>query len=165
MLSTAMEIKALPVVSIISIPSYCLCSVLSSRRLPMVTMTIHTLSIDIETYSDVDLSKCGVYRYTESDNFEILLFGYAVDGGSVSVIAPSSWRCSMILRSGISSRIIVKNPGPVGHRSIICNSFRMHGNYRPKSQKKSSSFVISTRKFHQVIGAGLKMHISLWNPY
>ena len=47
---------------------------------------IHTLSIDIETYSDVDLSKSGVYRYTESDNFEILLFGYAVDGGSVSVV-------------------------------------------------------------------------------
>lgn len=47
---------------------------------------IHTLSIDIETYSDVDLSKSGVYRYTESDNFEILLFGYAVDSGSVSVV-------------------------------------------------------------------------------
>ena len=45
-----------------------------------------TLSIDIETFSDVDLSKCGVYRYAQSDAFEILLFGYAVDGGSVSVV-------------------------------------------------------------------------------
>ena len=34
---------------------------------------IKSLSIDLETYSDVDLSKCGVYKYTESDNFEILL--------------------------------------------------------------------------------------------
>lgn len=44
------------------------------------------ISIDLETYSDVDLQKCGVYRYTQSSNFEILLFGYAVDGGAVQVI-------------------------------------------------------------------------------
>ena len=43
------------------------------------------ISIDIETYSDVDLQKCGVYRYTQSAKFEILLFGYAVDGGAVQV--------------------------------------------------------------------------------
>lgn len=45
-----------------------------------------TLSIDLETYSDVDLSKCGVYKYTENINFEILLFGYSVDGGEVCVV-------------------------------------------------------------------------------
>lgn len=45
-----------------------------------------SISIDLETYSDVDLQKCGVYRYTQSSNFEILLFGYAVDGGAVQVI-------------------------------------------------------------------------------
>ncbi len=44
------------------------------------------LSIDIETFSSVDLSKCGVYKYCESEDFEILLFGYAVDGGDVVVI-------------------------------------------------------------------------------
>ena len=38
-----------------------------------------TLSIDIETYSDVPLQKTGVYRYVESPNFEILLFAYSVD--------------------------------------------------------------------------------------
>ena len=43
------------------------------------------ISIDIETYSDVDLQKCGVYRYTQSAKFDILLFGYAVDGGAVQV--------------------------------------------------------------------------------
>lgn len=37
------------------------------------------LSIDIETYSDVDLAKCGVYAYSDSPNFEILLFAYAFD--------------------------------------------------------------------------------------
>ena len=45
-----------------------------------------TLSIDIETYSSYDLSKCGVYKYAESPDFEILLFGYSIDGGEVQVI-------------------------------------------------------------------------------
>lgn len=45
-----------------------------------------TLSIDIETRSSVDISKSGVYRYAESSDFEILLFGYSVDGGEVRVI-------------------------------------------------------------------------------
>lgn len=49
------------------------------------TMTIHTLSIDVETFSDVDLKKCGVYKYAESPNFEVLLFGASVDGGEVTV--------------------------------------------------------------------------------
>ena len=47
---------------------------------------MRTLSIDIETYSDVDLSKCGVYKYASSPAFEILLFGYAADGGAVQVV-------------------------------------------------------------------------------
>lgn len=44
------------------------------------------LSIDIETYSSVNLTKSGVYRYVEAPDFEILLFGYSVDGGAVQVI-------------------------------------------------------------------------------
>lgn len=47
---------------------------------------IKNLEIDIESFSDVDLSKCGVYKYSSSPNFEILLFGYSVDGGEVKVI-------------------------------------------------------------------------------
>ncbi len=45
-----------------------------------------TLSIDIETYSDVPLQKTGVYRYVESSNFEILLFAYSADSQPVRVI-------------------------------------------------------------------------------
>ena len=45
-----------------------------------------TISIDIETYSGTDLNKCGVYKYTEDPDFEVLLFGYAVDGGKVHVV-------------------------------------------------------------------------------
>lgn len=45
-----------------------------------------TLSIDIETYSSENLAKCGVYRYAESPDFEVLLFGYSADGGPVEVV-------------------------------------------------------------------------------
>lgn len=44
------------------------------------------ISIDLETYSDVDLLKCGVYKYAQSDNFEILLFSYSVDDSPVICI-------------------------------------------------------------------------------
>lgn len=43
------------------------------------------MSIDLETYSNVDIKKCGAYKYAESDNFEILLFGVSVDGSPVKV--------------------------------------------------------------------------------
>ena len=44
------------------------------------------INIDIESFSSVDLSKCGVYRYASSPDFDILLFGYSVDGGDVHVV-------------------------------------------------------------------------------
>ena len=44
------------------------------------------LSIDLETYSSVDINKAGVYRYSESPDFEVLLFGYSVDGAPAQVI-------------------------------------------------------------------------------
>lgn len=47
---------------------------------------MQTLSIDIETYSDVNLSKCGVYKYAESPDFKIPLFAYNADGSNVTVI-------------------------------------------------------------------------------
>ena len=45
-----------------------------------------TLAIDLETYSPVDISRSGVYRYSEDPGFRILLFGYAIDDGDVNVI-------------------------------------------------------------------------------
>lgn len=45
-----------------------------------------SLGIDLETFSSVDLLKCGVYRYASSPDFEILLFGFSVDGGDVQVV-------------------------------------------------------------------------------
>lgn len=47
---------------------------------------MNTLSLDLETFSSIDIGKCGVYKYAESPDFEILLFGYSVDGGEVHVV-------------------------------------------------------------------------------
>ena len=52
--------------------------------------TIKTISIDIETYSSIDLVKCGVYKYAESPDFEILLFAYSVNEGDVCVVDVAS---------------------------------------------------------------------------
>ena len=46
---------------------------------------INSLSLDLETFSDVDLNKCGVYKYAQSSAFEILLLGVSVNGGEVQV--------------------------------------------------------------------------------
>ena len=45
-----------------------------------------TISIDIESFSDIDLNSCGVYKYAQSSHFYIMLFGYSVDGGEVQVV-------------------------------------------------------------------------------
>ena len=54
------------------------------------------LGIDIETYSPVPLPKTGVYRYVDTDEFEILLFSYAYDDGPVQTVEPCgsclNWR-------------------------------------------------------------------------
>lgn len=47
---------------------------------------MQTLSIDIETASSVNLNKAGVYRYAESPDFTILLFGYSIDRTPVQVV-------------------------------------------------------------------------------
>ena len=47
---------------------------------------MRTLSIDIETYSSIDIAKAGLYKYAQSKDFEILLFGYAFDDEPVKLI-------------------------------------------------------------------------------
>ena len=47
---------------------------------------IKTISLDLETYSSVDITKCGVYRYAESPDFEILLLSYSIDEGEIHTI-------------------------------------------------------------------------------
>ncbi|MBS4022381.1 MAG: hypothetical protein KGZ79_08170 [Dethiobacter sp.] len=64
---------------------------------------MRTVSIDIETYSSVDLAKSGVYRYVESPDFEVLLFGYSIDGGEVHVV---DLACGEKLTNEIRSALI-----------------------------------------------------------
>jgi DNA polymerase len=45
-----------------------------------------TLRIDLETYSDVDLKKCGVHKYVESPNFQVMLFGFKYGSGQAHVV-------------------------------------------------------------------------------
>lgn len=45
-----------------------------------------TLSIDLETFSDIDIGRSGVYRYADSPNFDILLFGYSIDTSPIEVV-------------------------------------------------------------------------------
>lgn len=47
---------------------------------------IHHLSVDLETYSSVDIKKSGLYKYVQSDDFEILLFAYSLDGAPVQIV-------------------------------------------------------------------------------
>ena len=52
----------------------------------MMDSLIKSLHLDIETYSSTDLNKCGVYKYAESNDFEILLLSYAINNGKVEVV-------------------------------------------------------------------------------
>ena len=47
---------------------------------------VQHLSIDIETYSDVDIGKAGLYKYAQSPAFRVLLLAYSLDGASVQTI-------------------------------------------------------------------------------
>lgn len=52
----------------------------------LIKCSMREIGIDIETYSPVDLAKCGVYRYAEHPEFAVLLFSYCVDGGAVHCV-------------------------------------------------------------------------------
>lgn len=70
-------------------------------------MPIRELSIDIETYCEIDLRKSGVYRYAEDDSFELLLFAVSVDNGPVTVYDLSKEKLPQdILEALVDDRVI-----------------------------------------------------------
>ena len=88
-----------------------------------------TISIDLETFSDVDIAKCGVYKYAASPNFEILLFGYSVDGGEVQVIdlAQGEKMPEEIIRALVDEKVLKTAYNAVFER--VCLSTYIHRNY------------------------------------
>lgn len=71
---------------------------------------LHHLSVDIETYSDVDIKKAGLYKYAQSPAFQILLFAYSLDGAPVEVV---DWTNGIELPPEIWYRL--KDPMTVKH--------------------------------------------------
>jgi DNA polymerase len=90
-------------------------------------MTMRILSIDIETYSSRDLTKCGVYAYTEAEDFEILLFGYAFDKNPVSVIdLKSGEKLPRVVMAALTSEDIIKTAFNASfERTCIAAYFKM----------------------------------------
>lgn len=66
------------------------------------------LSIDIETFSDISLTECGVYKYVDTPNFEILLFAYAFDDGPVQIIDIASGEQipNLVINAILSKKVI-----------------------------------------------------------
>jgi len=70
---------------------------------------MNNISIDIETFSSAELTKCGVYKYAEAPDFEILLFGYSADGGEVCVIdLASGENLPEEIRSALTDKNVTK---------------------------------------------------------
>lgn len=88
-----------------------------------------TISIDLETFSDVDIARCGVYKYAASPNFEILLFGYSIDGGEVQVIdlAQGEKMPEEIIRALVDEKVLKTAYNAVFER--VCLSTYIHRNY------------------------------------
>lgn len=99
---------------------------------------MNQLFIDIETYSDVDLKKCGIYRYVESDAFEILLFGYAIDEQPIKVIdLASGEKLSDELITAIYSNTVTKWAHNAAFERI-CLSAYFHIHYLDPSSWRCS---------------------------
>ena len=82
-----------------------------------------TLSIDIETYSSVDLAKCGVYKYTEAPDFDILLLGYSVDGSPVQVV---DLACGETIPSEIIAALTDTSVTKVGVQCAVLSGYASH---------------------------------------
>lgn len=95
-------------------------------------MTIQEMSIDLETYSDVDIKKCGVYKYAESDNFEILLFAVSINGGPVTVY---DLACGEVLPDEIIDALVDDTITKWAFNAVferVCISYWLKHNYLDK---------------------------------
>lgn len=77
---------------------------------------MRTLSIDIETYSSINLATSGVYKYAEAPDFDILLFGYSVDGAEPAVV-------DLVNGEGLPPEILAALKDPAVVKSAFNASF------------------------------------------
>ena len=95
-------------------------------------MTINEMSIDLETYSDIDIKKSGVYKYAEADNFEILLFAVSIDGCTVTVY---DLACGEVLPDEIIDALVDDTVIKWAFNAVferVCISYWLKRNYPDK---------------------------------
>lgn len=95
-------------------------------------MEIKELSIDLETYSDIDIKKAGVYKYAESENFEILLFAVSINGGPVEVY---DLTCGDVLPEAIINALVSEEVIKWAFNATferVCLSYWLKKNYPEK---------------------------------
>ena len=88
-----------------------------------------TLSIDLETRSSVDIGNCGVYKYAESPDFDILLFGVSVDGGPITVF---DLACGDVIPDDILAALSDERVTKWAYNASferVCLSVWLHRNY------------------------------------
>ncbi len=95
------------------------------------------ISIDIETYSDVDLQKSGVYKYAQSSNFEVLLFSYSIDGSPVKCV---DLACGEMIPEEVRDALTDENVTKWAYNAMferVCLSEYLRKNYPSKSRSYS----------------------------
>ena len=96
-------------------------------------------TIDIETRSDKDISKCGVYAYTDTPYFEILLFAYSVDGQPVQVVDTANGeKIPKNILSTLTDEKVIKRAFNVNFERV-CLSRYLQKNYPQYFQSYSIS--------------------------
>ncbi|WP_205411961.1 DNA polymerase [Gardnerella swidsinskii] len=109
------------------------------------------LSVDLETFSSVDLKKCGVYKYAESDDFEILLFGYSVDGSEVQVVDLAQGETiPEVVLSALTDKTVIKWAFNAQFERVCLSRYlRDKGiNVNPSQTVKSESLFLNPSSWH-----------------
>ncbi len=129
---------------------------------------MENLSIDLETFSSVDLKKCGVYKYAESDDFEILLFGYSVDDSEVKVVdLAQGEKIPEVVLSALTDETVIKWAFNAQFERVCLSRYlRDKGiNINPGKTGKSESLFLNPSSWHctMIWSATLGLPMSLEN--
>lgn len=115
----------------------------------MTMMTFSkVLHVDLETFSSVDLAKCGLYKYAESDDFRILLFGYAYDDGPVKVIDVTKEDIPIPLRMDIADPKVLKVAHNANFERVCLSQYLCSkGHYLPPDQWEDTMIMASEQGY------------------